>query len=54
MSIDTFGECLKWIVSLYQEEFLIYGYSVSFWQVFLFCFIATIVIGVVVALFSSD
>lgn len=34
--MSTFASIMRWIVSLFQITFNIYGYSISFWQIFVF------------------
>ena len=52
--LDTYREIWNWIVSLYKKEFNIYGVSMTFMDVFVFCIISVLIIRVVMAVFAVD
>lgn len=40
--MNTFGAIFKWFFSLMRMPLHIYGYSISFWQIFVFLCLAAI------------
>ena len=50
--ISDFGLIIEKVVELFSIEFTIYGFTFSLWQVFLFDIAASIVIWVLVEVFS--
>ena len=49
--ISDFGQLIEKTVELFSIEFTIYGFTFSMWQVFLFDFVAGIVIWFIVEVF---
>lgn len=40
--MSTFVKILNWFISVMKMSFSIYGYYISFWQIFVFTFIAIV------------
>ena len=49
--ISDVGVVFQMVVELFQIEFTLYGFTFSMWEVFLFDFVAGIVIWILVEVF---
>ena len=52
--ISDFGALLSFTLQAFSVEFTIYGFTFSFWQVFLFCAVSAIVGRILWEVFFGD
>lgn len=52
--ISDFGAMISATVQLFSVEFTIYGFTFSFWEVFLFSIAASIVVWILARIFLDD
>lgn len=52
--ISDFGAMIAATVELFSVEFAIYGFTFSFWEVFLFSVAASIVVWLLAHIFLGD
>lgn len=48
----TFGKLFRWVFSLFSMSFNLYGYSISFWQIFVFLCLSGICAFILKHIFS--
>lgn len=51
--MNGFIACMQKIMELMQYKFMVYGHSVSFWDVFIWCFVTSVLIAFIVNLLSD-
>ncbi len=52
--MELFGQLLTMVLDLLQVEFTIFGFTFSFWQVFVFDIVAGIVAWILSEVFLGD
>lgn len=52
--ISDLGSVLSAVLGLFQLEFTLYGFTFSFWQVFAFTVIASLIAWILVEVFLGD
>lgn len=52
--MDEFGSMMETVLSLFQMEFTIFGFTFSLWQVFLFDIVAGIIGFLIYHFFLGD
>lgn len=52
--MEIFGTVLSLVMGLFQTEFTLYGFTFSFWQVFVFTTVASIVGGILWEVFLGE
>ena len=52
--MEDFAEVISGAMALFRMEFTLYGYTLSFWQIFCFSVVASIVIWIVREVLLGD
>lgn len=52
--MEIFGTIISATMGLFQKELTVFGYTFSFWQVFVFTFVAAILAFAIGGFFNGD
>lgn len=52
--METFGALLSKTLSLFRVEFVLWGYTISFWQIFVFSAVIGVVCWILREVFLGD
>lgn len=52
--VQAFQSLFTFTLQIFQMEFTLYGYTLSFWKIFLWSFVAGIVLWFIGGLFCHD
>lgn len=51
--MEKFGELMGYLVEFFKREYLIYGYEISFWEIFMFTMVGGIIFGFIGGFFND-